>query len=160
MRPSPGVGAWVWVGTLADRVLLHLNSTTSQAELIVGDQSGAIHIWDLKTDHNEQLIPEPEYSITSAHIDPDASYMAAVNSAVSAGDGSRGISAPSADEAIPCFPLSGLAELFPPSFQSQAPGSLLMFTLLLAMAPPIRLSTSPSISQGQLLLLSCSSLWL
>lgn len=54
-----------------------------QAELIVGDQSGAIHIWDLKTDHNEQLIPEPEVSITSTHIDPDASYMAAVNSTVS-----------------------------------------------------------------------------
>ena len=57
-----------------------------QAELIVGDQSGAIHIWDLKTDHNEQLIPEPEVSITSAHIDPDASYMAAVNSTVSPGE--------------------------------------------------------------------------
>lgn len=54
-----------------------------QAELIVGDQSGAIHIWDLKTDHNEQLIPEPEVSVNSVHIDPDASYMAAVNSAVS-----------------------------------------------------------------------------
>lgn len=51
----------------------------------MGDQSGAIHIWDLKTDHNEQLIPEPEVSITSAHIDPDASYMAAVNSTVSPG---------------------------------------------------------------------------
>ncbi|NWQ83446.1 LST8 protein, partial [Columbina picui] len=51
-----------------------------QAELIVGDQSGAIHIWDLKTDHNEQLIPEPEVSVNSVHIDPDASYMAAVNS--------------------------------------------------------------------------------
>lgn len=53
----------------------------------MGDQSGAIHIWDLKTDHNEQLIPEPEVSITSAHIDPDASYMAAVNSTVSPGEG-------------------------------------------------------------------------
>ncbi|KAG7226446.1 hypothetical protein INR49_013858, partial [Caranx melampygus] len=57
-------------------VCLHPN----QAELIVGDQSGVIHIWDLKTDHNEQLIPEPEVSINSVHIDPDASYMAAVNS--------------------------------------------------------------------------------
>lgn len=51
--------------------------------MIVGDQSGVIHIWDLKTDHNEQLIPEPEVSINSVHIDPDASYMAAVNSSVS-----------------------------------------------------------------------------
>ncbi|CAB1313108.1 unnamed protein product [Coregonus sp. 'balchen'] len=47
-----------------------------------GDQSGVIHIWDLKTDHNEQLIPEPDVSINSVHIDPDASYMAAVNSSV------------------------------------------------------------------------------
>lgn len=54
-----------------------------QAELIVGDQSGVIHIWDLKTDHNEQLIPEPEVSVNAVHIDPDASYMAAVNSSVS-----------------------------------------------------------------------------
>ncbi|KAI4904311.1 hypothetical protein NFI96_015188, partial [Prochilodus magdalenae] len=57
-------------------VCLHPN----QAELFVGDQSGVIHIWDLKTDHNEQLIPEPEVSVNSVHIDPDASYMAAVNS--------------------------------------------------------------------------------
>ncbi|RLV73153.1 hypothetical protein DV515_00017202 [Chloebia gouldiae] len=61
-----------------------------QAELIVGDQSGAIHIWDLKTDHNEQLIPEPEVSVNSVHIDPDASYMAAVNSSVSSEMGWHG----------------------------------------------------------------------
>lgn len=62
-----------------------------QAELIVGDQSGAIHIWDLKTDHNEQLIPEPEVSVNSVHIDPDASYMAAVNSSVSSDSLERGM---------------------------------------------------------------------
>lgn len=94
-----------YLGALEAEVLPHLTLTISQAELIVGDQSGAIHIWDLKTDHNEQLIPEPEFSITSAHIDPDASYMAAVNSAVSTGMGYRGMSAPSplssADELIP-----------------------------------------------------------
>ena len=33
-------------------VCLHPN----QGELIVGDQSGVIHLWDLKTDHNEQLV--------------------------------------------------------------------------------------------------------
>ena len=60
-----------------------LSSCVLQAELIVGDQSGVIHIWDLKTDHNEQLIPEPDVAINSVHIDPDASYMAAVNSSVS-----------------------------------------------------------------------------
>uniref|UniRef100_UPI00358FC97E target of rapamycin complex subunit LST8 n=1 Tax=Myxine glutinosa TaxID=7769 RepID=UPI00358FC97E len=57
-------------------VCLHPN----QVELIVADQSGAIHLWDLKTDQNEQLIPEPDIAITCVHIDPDASYMAAVNS--------------------------------------------------------------------------------
>lgn len=33
-------------------VCLHPN----QAELIVGDQSGVIHLWDLRSDHNEQLV--------------------------------------------------------------------------------------------------------
>lgn len=33
-------------------VCLHPN----QSELVVGDQSGVIHLWDLKTDHNEQLV--------------------------------------------------------------------------------------------------------
>ena len=33
-----------------------VNLTVFQGELIVGDQSGAIHMWDLKTDHNEQLV--------------------------------------------------------------------------------------------------------
>lgn len=28
----------------------------NQAELIVGDQSGVIHLWDLRSDHNEQLV--------------------------------------------------------------------------------------------------------
>ncbi|XP_043271855.1 target of rapamycin complex subunit lst8 isoform X2 [Venturia canescens] len=56
-------------------VCLHPN----QAELIVGDQSGIIHLWDLRSDHNEQLIPEAEASIQDIAIDPDGTYMAAVN---------------------------------------------------------------------------------
>lgn len=52
----------------------------NQATLMVGDQSGTIHVWDLTTDHNEQLIPEPDVAIHSVHIDPDGVYMAAVNS--------------------------------------------------------------------------------
>ena len=51
----------------------------NQAELFVGDQSGVIHIWDIKTEHNEQLIPEPDTSIQSIAIDPAGTYMAAVN---------------------------------------------------------------------------------
>lgn len=68
---------------LAVKSTVGKSSVCVQAELIVGDQSGVIHIWDLKTDHNEQLIPEPEVSVNAVHIDPDASYMAAVNSSVS-----------------------------------------------------------------------------
>ncbi|XP_076666937.1 MTOR associated protein, LST8 [Andrena cerasifolii] len=56
-------------------VCLHPN----QAELIVGDQSGVIHLWDLRSDHNEQLIPEAEASVQDIAIDQDGTYMAAVN---------------------------------------------------------------------------------
>lgn len=63
------------VSTPVNCACLHPN----QAELFVGDQSGVIHIWDVKTEHNEQLIPEPEASIQSIAIDPEGTYMAAVN---------------------------------------------------------------------------------
>jgi len=56
-------------------VYIHPN----QGELMVGDQSGVIHLWDLRTDHNEQLIPEPDASIQHISIDPEGAYMAAVN---------------------------------------------------------------------------------
>lgn len=57
-------------------VTLHPN----QVELFVGDQSGVIHRWDLRTDHNEQLIPEGDTMILDIAIDPDGAHMAAVNS--------------------------------------------------------------------------------
>jgi len=63
------------VNSPVNTVVLHSN----QVELIVGDQSGAIHMWDLRTDHNEHLIPEPDAAIHSISIDDDARYMAAVN---------------------------------------------------------------------------------
>jgi len=63
------------VNAPVNTVCLHPN----QGELFVGDQSGAIHIWDLKTDHNEQLIPDPDAAIQSISIDPEGSYMAAIN---------------------------------------------------------------------------------
>lgn len=50
----------------------------SQSELIVGDHSGIIHIWNLRTDHNEQLIPEQDAFIQHVSIDPEGTYMAAV----------------------------------------------------------------------------------
>uniref|UniRef100_A0A6M2DSP2 Target of rapamycin complex subunit lst8 n=1 Tax=Xenopsylla cheopis TaxID=163159 RepID=A0A6M2DSP2_XENCH len=63
------------VSSPVNAVCLHPN----QAEILVGDQSGIIHLWDLKTDHNEQLIPEAEASIQDIAIDPDGTLMAAVN---------------------------------------------------------------------------------
>ncbi|XP_072167793.1 target of rapamycin complex subunit LST8-like [Diadema setosum] len=51
----------------------------NQGELIVGDQSGTVHIWDLRSCHNEQLVPEQNASIQSIAIDPEATHMAAVN---------------------------------------------------------------------------------
>jgi len=59
-------------------VCLHPN----QQELVVGDQSGVIHIWNLQNDQSEQLIPEPSTSIQSISIDPQGLYMAAVNNKV------------------------------------------------------------------------------
>eukprot|EP00118_Oscarella_pearsei_P000733 m.5676 g.5676 ORF g.5676 m.5676 type:complete len:316 (+) comp13768_c0_seq1:27-974(+) len=56
-------------------ICLHPN----QVQMIIGNQSGAIHLWDIRTDDNEQIVPEPDVGIRSISIDPDASYMAAAN---------------------------------------------------------------------------------
>ncbi|XP_008546807.1 target of rapamycin complex subunit lst8 [Microplitis mediator] len=56
-------------------VCLHPN----QSQLIVGDQTGIIHLWDLRSDRNEQLIPEAEASIQDVAINAEGTYMAAVN---------------------------------------------------------------------------------
>lgn len=51
----------------------------NQGELFIGDQSGSIHIWDLKTDKNVQVIPDHDASIQSISIDSMGTMMAAVN---------------------------------------------------------------------------------
>jgi len=52
----------------------------NQQELIVGDQSGVVHRWNLKNDQSEQWIPDPGHSaIQSIDIDPLGKYMAVVN---------------------------------------------------------------------------------
>ena len=61
---------------------LSLSVNVLLQELIIGDQSGIIHIWNLQTDQSEQLIPEPNHSIQSISIDPQGLYMAAINSKV------------------------------------------------------------------------------
>ncbi|KAK2714744.1 target of rapamycin complex subunit lst8-like isoform X2 [Artemia franciscana] len=54
---------------------LHPNET----ELIVGDQSGILHLWDLRSDHNEQLIPEADVSIQHIAVEPSGKLLAAIN---------------------------------------------------------------------------------
>ena len=36
----------------------------NQATLVVGDQSGTVHVWDLTTDYNEQLVQALPYSFS------------------------------------------------------------------------------------------------
>ena len=50
--------------------VLHPN----QQELVVGDQSGVIHIWNLQNDQSEQLIPEQDASIQHIDIDKQGRY--------------------------------------------------------------------------------------
>ncbi|XP_018027955.1 target of rapamycin complex subunit lst8 [Hyalella azteca] len=50
----------------------------NQAQLFIGDQSGIIHIWDVKTKHSEQLIPEVEASIQHLDVSSDGKMLAAV----------------------------------------------------------------------------------
>ena len=59
-------------------VCLHPN----QQELIIGDQAGIIHIWNLQNDQSEQLIPEANISIQSLSVDPQGLYLAAINNKV------------------------------------------------------------------------------
>jgi len=56
-------------------VCLHPN----QQELIIGDQAGIIHIWNLQNDQSNQLIPEANISIQSLAVDPQGLYLAAIN---------------------------------------------------------------------------------
>nr|CAI5845581.1 unnamed protein product [Callosobruchus analis] len=51
----------------------------NQVELFVGDQNGIIYRWDIRTDNNEQLIPENDAMILDIDISPDSKLMASVN---------------------------------------------------------------------------------
>ena len=56
-------------------IALHPN----QAELYMGDQNGIIYIWDLQNDRNEQIQVDSDISVQHLSIDPDGTYLAAVD---------------------------------------------------------------------------------
>ncbi|KRX67115.1 Target of rapamycin complex subunit lst8 [Trichinella sp. T9] len=62
------------VNTPVSCVCLHPN----QVELFVGDQSGTIHLWDLRTDHNEQLLPERNMMIQSVDVNGIGTMLGAL----------------------------------------------------------------------------------
>lgn len=56
-------------------VCLHPN----QVEIAVCTVGGSIYIWDIKSDNNEQLMPELNTSLIHIDISPSGKYMAAIN---------------------------------------------------------------------------------
>ncbi|KAG1700940.1 Target of rapamycin complex subunit lst8 [Nymphon striatum] len=51
----------------------------NQGELIIGDQSGMIHIWNIKNESSDQIMPERDASIQCVDVDPNGNYLAAIN---------------------------------------------------------------------------------
>lgn len=56
-------------------VCLHPN----QVEVMVCTSAGSIYIWDIKSDNNEQLLPEMNASLNCIDISPDGKFLAAIN---------------------------------------------------------------------------------
>lgn len=56
-------------------VCIHPN----QVELAISTSGGSIYLWDIKTDNNEQLLPEINASLNSVDISTNGKYMAAIN---------------------------------------------------------------------------------
>lgn len=55
-------------------VKLHPN----QQELLIGDQSGRVHVWNLGTDASESCLPEPGASVQHVDIDPKGQMISAI----------------------------------------------------------------------------------
>ena len=58
-------------------VSLHPN----QIELISGDQSGKLHVWDMRNDKKESYLTEKDVSIQSLDIEQETNWLAAVDNA-------------------------------------------------------------------------------
>lgn len=65
--PGRGVACFSWSVCVmfgsAIYISRYLHLFGHQGELIVGDQSGALHLWDLRSDHNEQLVSLVLYAV-------------------------------------------------------------------------------------------------
>ena len=47
-----------------------VNLHPNQQDLIIGDQSGCVHIWDLRSDVSHKYQPQPDASIQCVAVDP------------------------------------------------------------------------------------------
>lgn len=56
-------------------VCLHPN----QVEVAICTSAGSIYLWDIKSDNNEQLLPEMNASLNCIDISPNGKYLAAIN---------------------------------------------------------------------------------
>lgn len=56
-------------------VSLHPN----QIELVSGDQSGKLHVWDIRNDKKAEYLTEKDVSIQSLDIEPEGNWLAAVD---------------------------------------------------------------------------------
>lgn len=54
--------------------VLHPN----QQDLILGDQNGVVHVWNLRSDHSEQYLAQPGCSVQSVAVDSQGLHMACV----------------------------------------------------------------------------------
>lgn len=61
--------------TPVNSVCLHPN----QVEVAICTSAGSIYIWDIKSDNNEQLLPEMNTSLNCIDISPNGKYLAAIN---------------------------------------------------------------------------------
>ncbi|RWS14492.1 target of rapamycin complex subunit lst8-like isoform X1 [Dinothrombium tinctorium] len=72
---SPQAQRVVDIGSPINGVALHPNQT----DFYVGDQSGRIVMWDVRTSKPLQYVVDPDVSIQHVTIEPEANYMAAVD---------------------------------------------------------------------------------
>jgi len=56
-------------------VCLHPN----QVEVAISTQGGSVYLWDVKSDNNDQLLPEVNASLNCVDISANGRYMAAIN---------------------------------------------------------------------------------